>query len=38
MWQGDAMRTERITFPNGRGQTLAGRIDYPVAGCTAKSW
>ena len=26
------MRPERITFPNGRGQMLAGRIDYPVAG------
>jgi putative redox protein len=32
LWQGGAMRSERITFPNGHGQMLAGRIDYPVSG------
>lgn len=26
------MRYERVTFPNGRGQQLAGRIDLPVTG------
>ncbi len=26
------MRHERVTFTNARGQTLAGRIDYPVTG------
>ena len=26
------MRHEPVTFSNGRGQTLAGRIDYPVTG------
>ncbi len=26
------MRHERVTFPNGRGQLLAGRLDYPVTG------
>lgn len=24
------MRFEKVTFPNGRGQMLAGRIDYPL--------
>jgi len=26
------MKHEKVTFPNGRGQMLAGRIDYPVTG------
>ena len=26
------MRHESVTFSNGRGETLAGRIDYPVSG------
>ena len=26
------MKHEKVNFPNGRGQTLAGRIDYPVTG------
>ncbi len=26
------MRNERVTIPNGRGQDLAGRIDYPGTG------
>ena len=26
------MRFEKVTFPNGRGQMLAGRIDYPLSG------
>jgi len=30
--QSGAMKSESVTFPNGRGQRLAGRIDYPVTG------
>ena len=26
------MRSERVSFPNGRGQSLAGRLDVPVTG------
>ncbi len=29
------MRSENVTFPNGRGQDLAGRIDYPLTGAPA---